>query len=56
MDKGTITISMPKGTTQEEIIATRNKYKDTYKVNVIISGSSDPKEIIRKFLKARLET
>ena len=30
MDKGIITISAPKGTTQEEIIDIRNKYKDKY--------------------------
>lgn len=56
MDKGTITISVPKETTQEEIHIIRNKYKNKYKVNIVISGNSDPKEIIKNFLKARLET
>ena len=56
MDKRIITVSVPKGTTQEEIIAIRNKYKDKYIVNIIISGNSDPKEIIKNFLKARIET
>ena len=56
MDKGIITISVPKGTTQEEVIAIRNKYKDKYRVNIVISGNSDPKEVIKNFLKARIET
>lgn len=55
MDKRTITISMPKGSTKEEILAMRNKYKDSYKVNIIISGSNNPENIIKNFLKARLE-
>ena len=55
MDKRTITISMPKNSTQEEIMAIRNKYKDLYKVNIIISGNNNPKDIIKNFLKARLE-
>lgn len=56
MDKGIITISVPKGTTQEGITAIRNKYKDKYIVNIVISGNNDPKDIIKNFLKARLET
>ena len=56
MDKGIITISVPKGTTQEEIASIRNKCNDKYIVNIIISGNNDPKEIIKNFLKARLET
>ena len=55
MNKKILTISMPKGTTQEEIIAMRNRYKDEYKVNVIISGKYRQKEIIKNFLKARLD-
>ncbi len=56
MDKRIITISMPKGSTKEEILAMRNKYKDRYKVNIIISGCNNPEDIIKNFLKARLET
>lgn len=55
MNKGIITISMPKGSTQEEIIAMRNKYKDKYKVNIIISNNDNPDDIIKNFIKARLE-
>lgn len=55
MKKETIMISMPKGSTQEEINTMRNKYKDKYKVNIIISGNNDPKDIIKNFLKSRLE-
>lgn len=55
MDKGIITISMPKNSTQCEINAIRNKYKDKYKVNIILSGGISPKNIIENFLKARLE-
>ena len=56
MDKGTISISMPKNSTPDEIISIRNKYKDNYKVNIIISGNKNPEDIIKNFLKARLET
>ena len=56
MNKGVITVSVPKETAQEEIIAIRNKYKEKYKVNIIISGNNNPEEIIKNFLKARIET
>lgn len=46
---------MPKNSTQEEIIATRNKYKDQYRVNIITSGKYSPEEIIKNFIKARLD-
>ena len=55
MDKRTIIISMPKSSTQDEINAIRNKYKVQHKVNIIISGNNNPDEIIKNFLKARLE-
>lgn len=55
MDKYIINISMPKGATQDEIKRVRDRYKDKYKVNIIISGNHDPKDIIKNFLKARLE-
>ena len=55
MDKGTIIISIPKSSTQNEIDSIRNKYKNKYKVNIIISGNKNPKDIIENFLKARLE-
>ena len=55
MDKTTIIISMPKNSTQDEINAIRNKYKNKYKISIIISGNNDPEETIQNFLKARLE-
>ena len=55
MDKRTITISMPKESTKEQIDTIRNKYKNQYKVNIIISGKGDAHEIIKNFLKTRLE-
>lgn len=55
MEKGTIIISMPKGSTKHEIDSIRNKYKDKYKVNIILSGNKNPKDIIENFLKARLD-
>ena len=55
MDKQILTISMPKHSTHEDIVLIRNKYKDKYQVNIIISGHHDPKNIIKNFLKARLE-
>ena len=56
MDKRTLIISMPKGSTQEEIAAIRSKYKNQYNVNIIISGNTNPQTTIENFLKARLET
>ena len=55
MEKPTIVISMPKNSTKEEITDMRNKYKEGYKVNIIISRSGNAEEIIKNFLKARLE-
>lgn len=56
MDKGIITISLPKSASKEEIKAIRDRYKDKYKVHIVISGGNDPEDIIKNFLKARLET
>ena len=56
MDKTTITISVPRHTTKEEIASIRNKYKDKCKVNIIVSGNSNPEDTIKNFLKARLAT
>ena len=55
MNKGIITISLPNGSSQDDILAIRNKYKDKYKVNIIISGTKNPSAIIKNFLKAGLE-
>ena len=55
MDRRIITISMPKDSTKEQIATVRNKYKSQYKVNIIISGTNNPDEIIKNFLKTRLE-
>ena len=56
MDKTTITISMPKNSTKEEIAAMKSSFNNKYKVNIIISGNKNPEDIIKNFLKARLET
>ena len=50
MEKPTIVISMPKNSTKEEIAEIRNKYKNEYKVHLIISGEEAPKEIMKNFL------
>lgn len=50
MEKPTIVISMPKNSTKEEIADMRNKYKEEYKVHIIISGTESPKEIMKNFL------
>ena len=55
MERPTIVISMPKNSTKEEIAEIRNKYKEEYKVNIIISQDGNAEEIIKNFLKARLE-
>lgn len=55
MDQTVITISVPKETTQEEIMNIRSTYKDRYKINIIISGNNNPEDIIKSFLQARLE-
>jgi len=55
MDKPTIIISMPKNSTKQDILDMRNKYKNNYKVNIIISGEETPEQTIKNFLKARLE-
>ena len=55
MDKPTIIISMPKNSTKQDLLDIRNKYKDAYKINVIISGINTSEETIKNFLKARLE-
>lgn len=61
MSKGTITISVEKNITQEEINEIREifksdeHYKD-YKLNIIISGNGDMKSSLGDFLKARLNS
>lgn len=54
MDKATIIISMPKNSTKKDITDMRNKYKDKYKVHIIVSGQEDPQENIKNFLINRL--
>ena len=50
MEKPTIVISMPKNSTKEEITDMRNKYKNEYKVHLVISGKEEPKIILQNFL------
>lgn len=46
---------MPKNSTQEEIEYMRNKYKNTHKVHLIISGNQNPQNNIKDFILNRLE-
>ena len=55
MDKPTIIISMPKNSTKKDILDMRNKYKDKYKIHIMISGQEDSQENIKNFLINRLE-
>jgi hypothetical protein len=60
MSKGTITISVPNGTTHEEIKQIRNEYKQSehykdYKLNIIISGEDDIKKALSRFLAERIK-
>ena len=50
VEKPTIVISMPQNSTKEEIADMRNKYKNEYKVHIIISGTESSKEIMKNFL------
>lgn len=61
MNKGTITISVEKNITQEEINEIReifksNEYYKDYKLNIIVSGNEDMKASLGDFLKARLNS
>lgn len=59
MKKGSITISVPSTTTQEEIKEIREQFKqseqyENYKLNILISGNEDLKENLKNFLKTML--
>lgn len=61
MDKGTVTISVDKNITQEEINEIRKIFKndkqyENYKLNIIVSGNEDIKLSLSDFLKARLNS
>nr|DAG17513.1 MAG TPA: putative deoxyribose-phosphate aldolase [Bacteriophage sp.] len=57
MDKGTIILSVPKGTTQEEIRAIRETYKDANtNVCIVVSGESSVKEVVLNLIRARINT
>ena len=56
MNKGIITISLPKGSSKDEIKAARDRYKDKYKVHIVISGYNNTEDIIKNFLKARVDS
>lgn len=61
MDKGTVTISVDKNITQEEINEIRKIFKndkqyENYKLNIIVSGNKDIKLSLGDFLKARLNS
>lgn len=55
MKKGYITISVPNNTTKEEIEKIRkqfkeNKYDQEYRLNILISGTEDMKDVLKKVL------
>ena len=59
MTKGYITISVPVGTTREEILEIREQFKKDplskeYKLNILISGNSDMKSILTNFIRDKL--
>ena len=59
MAKGYITISVPVGTTREEILEIREQFKkdslsEEYKLNILISGNSDMKSILTNFIRDKL--
>lgn len=59
MTKGYITISVPVGTTREEILEIREQFKkdslsEEYKLNILISGNSDMKSILTNFIRNKL--
>lgn len=54
MKKGKIIISLPTGTTTEEINQIRSKYPE-HKVFIFISGQEDIKENIGNFLHSVLQ-
>lgn len=55
MNKGYITISVPNNTTKEEIEEIRkqfkeNKYNQEYRLNILISGTEDTKDVLKEVL------
>ena len=58
-NKGTVTIFIPNNITKEEIKTIRKEFKKdpankNYKLNIIISGTENPKFNLINFLKAML--
>lgn len=54
VEKPTVIISMSQNSTKKEIADMRNKYKNEYKIHIIISGTESPKEIMKNFLSDAL--
>lgn len=55
MNKGYITISVPNNTIKEEIEEIRkqfkeNKYNQEYRLNILISGTEDMKDVLKEVL------
>ena len=58
-DKTKITISVPHGTTQEELNNIRNEYRNKYEdciINILISGQESLKENLYNFIKTRINS
>lgn len=59
--KGTITLIVDKSTTQSDLRAIRERYKQddrykNYKINIIVSGYGNMKEQLNRFIMARVKT
>ena len=60
MDKGSVTISVPNTTTQEELSYIRQKFKQSeyyknYKINIIICGRDNMTKNLSSVLIAKLK-
>ena len=57
MDKGIITITVDKDTTEEEIKNIRENFnKEDYRLVILVSGKDDMKLSLSRFLAARLKS
>lgn len=59
MTKGYITISVPNGTSKEEILKIRKQFKEDplsqeYKLNILISGNLPMKPMLANFIRGKL--
>ena len=59
MKKQSITISVPNNTTQDEIKEIRHlfneQYGEEYKLNILISGNQDMKEVLKNIIVTKFD-